>query len=138
MIGFIKNRFRIDEKRFSPVLKSLEKILNLDGDCYIKLVNQKEALHLNQTYRRRNYVPDVLSFPMNLRLPEQKYLGDIAICFPVAKKQAQQAGHSLEEELLLLIIHGVLHLAGMDHESDQGEMLAKQTEIFSAVKNLSR
>jgi probable rRNA maturation factor len=67
---------------------------------------------LNREFRGEDYATDVLSFP-----PE-----DIAISFDRAGAQADELGHSLEDELRILMLHGLLHLAGMDHETDSGEM----------------
>src|SRR5258707_12250886 len=65
---------------------------------------------LNQKFRRKSYATDVLSFP-----PE-----DIAISFDRAAAQAAELGHGAEDELRILMLHGLLHLAGMDHETDSG------------------
>jgi probable rRNA maturation factor len=74
----------------------------------------------------------VLSFPVGEKLPGGFYAGDILICWTLAEKQARENNHSMQKELLLLMIHGLLHLHGHDHEKDKGEMLALQQQLFAA------
>jgi probable rRNA maturation factor len=80
------------------------------------IASDAELQKLNQEFRGKNYATDVLSFPP----------GDIAISFDRAAAQAAELGHGVEDELRILLLHGVLHLAGMDHETDGGVM--KRTE----------
>ena len=72
---------------------------------------------LNREYRGKDKATDVLSFP-----GEETHLGDILISVPTARRQAEAAGHPVERELKTLLLHGVLHCLGYDHETDQGEM----------------
>jgi probable rRNA maturation factor len=76
-----------------------------------------ELRKLNRTYLGMDYATDVLSFP-----GAAPYLGDIAISLGRARAQARQFGHSAEDEVRILMLHGLLHLKGMDHESDGGRM----------------
>jgi probable rRNA maturation factor len=76
---------------------------------------------LNSTYRSIDRSTDVLSFPGE-EGPEGVHLGDVAIALPVARRQAAELGHSVDRELRCLLLHGVLHCLGHDHESDGGEM----------------
>ena len=78
-----------------------------------------ELQSLNRTFRGKDYATDVLSFPP---AASNGAMGEIAISFDRAAEQAAQLGHSVEDELRILILHGALHLAGMDHEKDSGEM----------------
>jgi probable rRNA maturation factor len=77
----------------------------------------RELRILNRRFRGRDYAADVLSFPAANGGP-----GEIAISFDRAAAQAAEFGHSLEDELRILMLHGMLHLCGMDHERDSGEM----------------
>jgi probable rRNA maturation factor len=84
------------------------------------LVTNDEDLHaLNQQFRKKDYPTDVLSFPS---FGPYGSVGDIAISWDRAKEQAAEYGHTTEQEIRILMLHGVLHLAGMDHEKDRGEM----------------
>jgi len=76
-----------------------------------------ELRRLNRQFRGHNYATDVLSFPPN----------EMAISLDRAAAQAKELGHSLEEELRILILHGLLHLSGMDHETDSGRMRRAET-----------
>ena len=71
-----------------------------------------ELRRLNREFRGKNYPTDVLSFPP----------GEMAISLDRAAAQAKELGHSLDDELRILMLHGLLHLCGMDHEADSGEM----------------
>ncbi|MBX9600632.1 MAG: rRNA maturation RNase YbeY [Bryobacteraceae bacterium] len=81
----------------------------LDGD--------EELRRLNRQFRGKDYATDVLSFP-----GDGSELGEIAISVDRAREQAREYGHSVDAELRILMLHGVLHLTGMDHERDRGEM----------------
>jgi len=82
------------------------------------IAGDAELQRLNREYRGKDYATDVLSFPSDTR----PFLGDLAISAARARAQARDFGHSTEDELRILMLHGVLHLTGMDHESDSGAM----------------
>jgi probable rRNA maturation factor len=83
------------------------------------IAHDSELQRLNRDFRKKDHPTDVLSFPSGKTLG---FLGDIAISFQHARTQAAQHGHGLEEEIAILMLHGVLHLLGMDHEKDRGRM----------------
>ena len=83
-------------------------------DCL--LTNDAELRRLNLAFLGNDYPTDVLSFP------DPNSLGEIAISVERAEAQAQEFGHARIDEIRILMLHGVLHLAGMDHEKDSGEM----------------
>jgi probable rRNA maturation factor len=90
------------------------------GRTYTCLVTgDSELRRLNREFRRQDHATDVLSFPAALA---NGFLGDIAISFERAKRQATEYGHSVQVEIEILMLHGLLHLLGMDHESDRGQM----------------
>jgi probable rRNA maturation factor len=84
-------------------------------DCLV--TGDAELRRLNAQFRGKDYATDVLSFP-----GEDGHLGDLAVSAARAKAQAREFGHSTEDELRILMLHGVLHLLGMDHEADNGRM----------------
>ena len=92
-------------------------------DCLI--TGDAELRRLNREYRGKDYATDVLSFPAE-PLPDgprsERHLGDIAVSVGRARAQAREFGHALEQEIQILMLHGVLHLMGMDHETDRGRM----------------
>lgn len=82
------------------------------------ITNDAELRSLNLKFRKKDAVTDVLSFPSGDPDP----IGDIAISLQRARAQAREWGHSIEDEIRILMLHGVLHLKGMDHECDLGQM----------------
>jgi probable rRNA maturation factor len=83
------------------------------------ITSDKELRRLNREFRKHDYATDVLSFPA---ADSGAFLGDIAISFAKAKQQATEHGHSVQQEVEILMLHGLLHLLGMDHETDRGQM----------------
>jgi probable rRNA maturation factor len=136
--GAIENRQRVVRVRLQPLEEFLGKIveeIGLGPECVaVRLIGDAEMARLNETYRKKKGPTDVLSFPAatdsakagTLRQQVQRargeFLGDIAISPKVARRNAKSLGRQLPEELKVLILHGVLHLLGYDHETDQGEM----------------
>jgi len=91
--------------------------------CLITTDAQLQSL--NRTFRRKDYPTDVLSFPVDPERPpgsDRGYLGDLAISWQRAREQAREFGHTVETEVKVLMLHGVLHLLGLDHEIDGGRM----------------
>ena len=90
----------------------------------IQLISDKTMARLNQTYRKKRGPTDVLSFPANGARPAKgaQYIGDIAIAPETARRNARRYSRSLPLEMRILILHGMIHLAGFDHENDHGEM----------------
>ena len=82
----------------------------------LALVSAPAMRKLNAFYRKKDYATDVLSFPSPAPFRVQGMLGELVICLPVLKKQARAEGHAMQRELEILIVHGVLHLLGFDHE----------------------
>jgi probable rRNA maturation factor len=83
------------------------------------ITDDTEIRRLNRRFRNKNSATDVLSFPSG---ESNGFAGDLCISIDRAKAQAAQHGHSVEDELRILMLHGALHLTGLDHESDSGEM----------------
>ncbi len=91
------------------------------------LVDDQAMRALNAKFRGRPEATDVLSFPSGSR--DSRFLGDIAISVVRAKENARREGHTLVEEIKLLILHGLLHLLGYDHETDNGRMARKELRL---------
>lgn len=101
------------------------------------ITDDAEMQRLNREFRRKDYPTDVLSFPAGPQTHKRKgqtgltdplSLGDIAISVDRARAQAREFGHAVDDEICLLMLHGVLHLMGMDHERDGGAMARAETE----------
>ena len=85
---------------------------------------------LNRDFRKQDCATDVLSFPSAQSLG---FLGDIAISFEHAKRQAAEYGHPVNQEIEILMLHGVLHLLGFDHEKDHGQMARAENKWRAAL-----
>lgn len=123
----------IDVSIFEPILESLS-----SKDLELIIVDDREIKQINQLTRSVDKATDVLSFPLH-NMPQVDLLGTIVISIDHVSTAATKFGHTKEEELKLLFIHGLLHLLGMDHESDQGEMRMKEhalIEQFSLPQSL--
>ena len=104
--------------------------LGLEGEVGVKLCSDATMASYNRKYRHKAGPTDVLSFPDGTRDQEgSTYLGDILIALPVAARQAKEAGHDLKTELKILLLHGLLHLNGYDHETDGGTMHRKEKAL---------
>ena len=112
----------IDQQKLEEISKTvLQDYYESLPDFTISFVEAEEIRELNRNFREVDAVTDVLSFESDGEIdPETgtEYLGDIVICLEQAAKQAEQSGHSVENEVALLEIHGLLHLLGYDHMDD--------------------
>jgi probable rRNA maturation factor len=108
-----------------------------DVDLTLVLTGDSQVQALDLEFLDKDAPTDVLSFPSSETDPEtgRRYLGDIIISVPQAEAQSLKAGHSLEAELSLLVIHGVLHLLGHDHArvKDKARMWAAQSEVLTRL-----
>jgi probable rRNA maturation factor len=103
------------------------------GEVEVLLTSDAELKRLNRSYRGKNKATDVLSFPTPAEIAEH-HAGDLAISLDTAGRQAAAYGHSLEVEVKVLLLHGLLHLSGLDHETDDGEMAAREAELRTKLR----
>ena len=114
-----QRRVRIDLKALRRFLPLLGRAARVSPERFsVALVSDQHIAALNRRYRRKARPTDVLSFPAG----GNGYLGDVVISADTARRQARWFGHSLGEEIKLLMVHGLLHLMGYDHERDHGQM----------------
>jgi probable rRNA maturation factor len=117
--------------------------LKLAGEVTLLLASNTQLRRLNRQFRGKDYATDVLSFPSE-NPPRQRpkprssrtpagYAGDIAISVDIARKNGGVLGHGVAAEIKTLILHGLLHLAGYDHESDHGQMARKELSLRRAL-----
>ena len=103
----------------------------------VLITDEAQVQELNRQYRGMDEPTDVLSFPADYVDPDTNvlYLGDVIISLPQAQVQATSGGHSLKEEMQLLVVHGVLHLLGYDHMEDEEKdrMWSIQSEILRSL-----
>jgi probable rRNA maturation factor len=102
--------------------------VGLEGDVDVLLADDPTLRRLNKTFRGKNKATDVLSFPAPDEIARD-HAGDLAISLETAGRQAAVYGHSLRDEVRILLLHGLLHLSGLDHEIDDGEMAAREAEL---------
>ncbi|MBP7146823.1 MAG: rRNA maturation RNase YbeY [Acidobacteria bacterium] len=104
------------------------------GQVVLRFVDAAAMQELNVRWRGKDRPTDVLSFPAApAAAPAPRHLGDIALCLPLATEQARRSRRPLEREAAVLAVHGLLHLLGYDHETDDGEMDALERRIRRAL-----
>jgi probable rRNA maturation factor len=107
----------VESKLLSKIAHRALEVLGLSKvELSIALVSDAQIKRLNKLYRNKDKPTDVLSFPIGEKVEDWLILGDIVISVDTAKRQAKELGHSLEEELKRLLVHGLVHLLGYDHE----------------------
>lgn len=146
MISNRQRQVRIAVPQLRKFVSRLHRRLGLSADSFsIALVSDAEIHRWNRLYRGKNRPTDVLSFPTDahsrkkkpLRRPRRAlhpnsapvYLGDVAIAPAVARENARRLGRTLSRELRILILHGILHLMGYDHETDGGQMERRERRL---------
>lgn len=122
-----------------PSAKSVAKTrIPTEWTLEVEVIGSARMKRLNGSYRGMDYATDVLSFPAPDVFYQQGFLGELVICGPVLERQAKELGHSVQTELDVLLIHGVIHLLGLDHE--RGEKEAAEMARLEALlmKSLGR
>ena len=114
-------RVRIDQSRLTRLARAtLLLVGERTADLGVMLIGDRSMRRLNRQYRKKDRTTDVLAFSMREDSGSQSALiGDVVISVPTAAKQANQLGRSLDEELIALLVHGILHLCGYDHERSE-------------------
>ena len=122
------------------IIKIMDHLDCRNQEVSILLTGDKDIRRLNQEFRSIDQPTDVLSFPQNADeepyIPEEVILGDIAVSLDIAKAQAKEHGLDFKEEVILLLIHGILHLLGYDHEiseQEEKQMRNKTRELFKLI-----
>jgi probable rRNA maturation factor len=153
MIVNRQSRVSISLGNLERFLGEARRRLRLPKDSFtVCLVSDAEIARWNRAYRGKSGPTDVLSFPMNAHKTQSrrsrdgrarrgdlldavttnhsgKYIGDIAIAPAVAKRNAIRVGRSFDDEMRILILHGILHLMGYDHETDDGQMERRENRL---------
>jgi probable rRNA maturation factor len=106
-------------------LNEAQDAVRLKGEVTVLLTTNAAIRKLNRRFRGKNKSTDVLSFPAE-GVGAEEIAGDLAISVPTALRQAAEQSHSLSTEIKVLILHGLLHLAGGDHETDSGQMARRE------------
>ena len=114
-------------------LGAAQAAVRLRGQVCVLLTTDRNIRRLNRQFRGKDKATDVLSFPA----PEavaREVAGDLAVSVPTALRQAREQGHTLAIEIKVLILHGLLHLAGFDHESDDGQMARREKLLRARLR----
>jgi probable rRNA maturation factor len=114
-------------RELSRFLRQAIDATGLSGDVSVLLTGDEAIRSLNRKYRLKDQATDVLSFPVVES--SGGVAGDLAISLETALRQAKEHDHTLEMEIKVLLLHGLLHLAGYDHEADNGRMRRKEKHL---------
>jgi probable rRNA maturation factor len=117
----------VDRAELGRFARRAQKLAGVSGEVAVLITDSRGLRSLNRRFRRKDKATDVLSFPRETG-------GDIAISAQIAARNALRYGHDTCDELKILVLHGMLHLAGYDHESDQGEMAAREAALRKRLK----
>jgi probable rRNA maturation factor len=133
-----KGRHPFNKRELQQFLALAKKAVPVRGAVTVLVTSDAAIRELNRRFRHKDKATDVLSFPAedfshsgakngDIRAP--RIAGDLAVSIETASRQAEAFGHALTVELNILVLHGLLHLAGLDHETDAGEMAAREREL---------
>jgi probable rRNA maturation factor len=123
------NRATLKMRELRSFLRKAIATVGLHGEVSVLLATDSSIRILNRDFRKKDKATDVLSFPADDKHPDPKVAGDLAISIDTARKQAEEQGHALQVELKILLLHGLLHLAGYDHEADAGQMAREEAVL---------
>ena len=121
-------------------LRDAQGAVKLRGQVTVLLTTDEAIRRLNRQFRGKDKATDVLSFPMYSPVSKarpgvpERIAGDLAISVDTARKQAAGLGHGLGVEIKVLMLHGLLHLAGYDHETDDGEMARREERLRAKLR----
>ncbi|MCS6302394.1 MAG: rRNA maturation RNase YbeY [Nitrospira sp.] len=137
--------------RQSTLAHLTERVLSAVGESRselsLELIGERRMRRLNREYRKKDRPTDVLAFPIREAVmprgmrPVTQMLGDVVISLPTAVRQAREARRSIDDELAMLLVHGVLHLCGYDHECNQREaarMSRRERALFHRISPVPR
>ncbi|CAN5561928.1 rRNA maturation RNase YbeY [soil metagenome] len=133
----LQRKVRVDTAVFRNFVNELVSAVSESSErtFSVAFVADSRMKQLNELFRSKDSTTDVLSFPHEPDEfdPDKNNLGDIVISAEQAKKQAAENGLTLDGEIKQLILHGLLHLCGYDHETDNGEMSSREFELREHV-----
>jgi probable rRNA maturation factor len=143
-----ENKNEIKSNRLKNIARQVQKAENVSekSEMGLKITGDEEIHRLNLQYLDEDRPTDVLSFPMNeqleaapvfVKVPDGKlHLGDIVISYPTALKQAGEHTHPVDREIAILLIHGILHLLGYNHDvpARKKKMLSRESAILEIIK----
>ena len=130
MVIFRKKIVGLSSASLETFLLRARRMLHFRGKVNVLVTSSTELRSLNRQFRGNDKATDVLSFPSSSILPfPAAYAGDIAISADIARQNAAQLGHPVASEVKILALHALLHMAGFDHERDNGQMARKERQL---------
>lgn len=120
-------------RALNSFLRAAQGAVRLRGQVTVLLTTDSTIRRLNRQFRGKNKATDVLSFPAAEAMAGE-VAGDLAISVPTAFRQASEQGHALGQEIKILMLHGLLHLAGYDHETDTGQMARRERLLRARLR----
>ena len=129
---------QIGSRKFKKIAETILDLLEQSSaELSVALVGNEEIRKLNRKFRGKDYATDVLSFPVENDLPgPERLLGDVIISVEKAREQAKERGRTFDEEMITLLVHGIVHLLGYDHErspKDSRAMNRLEKRIYRAL-----
>jgi probable rRNA maturation factor len=136
LVIFRKRVAGLSASTLDRFVRHARKAVRLPGIVNVLVTSSAELRALNRQFRGKDKPTDVLSFPSSSEKSNRgkRIAGELAISGDIAKENASELGHSLAEEIKILTLHGILHLAGFDHEQDHGEMAREETRLRRELK----
>ncbi len=129
LVIFQKRVAGLTEVALSRFVARARRAAGLKGVVDVLITSNAEMKILNRRFRGKNQATDVLSFPAGADDPRKKFAGEIAISAEIATRNARALGHLPAQEAKILVLHGILHLQGYDHERDHGEMARRENQL---------
>ena len=131
MVIFRKRVAGLSETTMARFVARASRAAKLRTSINVLVTSSRELRAMNSRFRGKDTPTDVLSFPPVVGRDE--FGGDIAISADIAASNARELGHSVAEEIKILTLHGLLHLAGYDHENDNGEMRRREQQLRKSL-----
>ena len=133
MVIFQKRVTDLTELALDRFVANARRAAGLKGAVNVLLTSSAEMKSLNRRFCGKDKPTDVLSFPAEAGAQKQ-FVGDIAVSVEIASQNARLLGHSPAEEVKILVLHGVLHLRGYDHECDNGQMARREKQLRARLR----
>jgi probable rRNA maturation factor len=133
LVHFKKRVGGLSELALDRFLARARRLARLKGTVNVLVTSSAEMKSLNRRFRGKDAPTDVLSFPPDPDT-QKELAGEIAISAEIASQNARMLGHSTAEEIKILVLHGVLHLRGYDHELDTGQMARREQALRTKLR----
>jgi probable rRNA maturation factor len=135
LVTFRKQIAGLKASKIEHFVFRVRRLIRMREMVNVVVTSSAHVRTLNRKFRGVDKPTDVLSFPpAHIRNPRLKSAGEVVISADIARQNANRLGHSVENEVKILVLHGILHLAGFDHERDAGEMAREESRLRRRLK----